>query len=150
MAKRISKAKHYQLRWNIFKAVDVVEQYEQKTGDTSGHIPYAWLRNIYTGNLLDALQFGKIDNNQRYGVTFFADVEKPNGERGTVEIGYRIDDKMKLSELINGHPEVKVNKGGFTVKGWRGAKDEWLAEMDRDFKDCTCHNAWAVANCLVK
>ena len=144
------KAKHYSLRWNIFNAVEVVEQYEQTTGNMRGNIPYIWLRKIYSGSLLEALQFGRIENNQQYGVTFIADIEKPNGERGTVEISYRIDDKMKLSDLINGNPNVKVNKGGFTIKGWRGAKDEWLNEIESNFKDCTCHDAWAVANCLVK
>lgn len=144
------KAKHYQLNWNIFKAVDVVEQYEKHTGDTSGNISYVWLRKIYTGTLLEALQFGKIKNNQKYGVKFCADMEKPNGERGVVEISIKIDDKMKLSELINGNPDVKVNKGGFKVKGWRGAKGEWLSIMDSDYSDCECHDAWAVANCLVK
>lgn len=150
MAKKLNKAKHYQLRWNIFDAQEIVEKYESELGCGAEKMPYIVLKDIYSGSLLSAIYFEKIENNQRYGVTFFADIDKTNGERGTVEIGYRIDDKMKLSELINGNPDVKVNKGGFTVKGWRGAKDEWLAEMDRDFKDCTCHNAWAVANCLVK
>lgn len=144
------RAKHYQLKWDIFKAVDVVEEYENKTGDKSGNIPYMWLRKIYTGTLLEALQFGKIKNNQKYGVTFYSDLEKPNGERGVVEISIKIDDKMKLSELINGNPDVKVNKGGFKIKGWRGAKDEWLSIMDKDYSDCECRGAWAVANCLVK
>lgn len=141
------KAKHYSLNWNIFKTVDVVEQYEKRTGDTSGNIPYVRLRNIYTGSLLNALQFGRIKNNQRYCVTFFANMEKPNGEKGTVEVSYRIDDKMKLSELINGNPDVTVNGN---QKGWKGAKDEWLAVMDNEYADCICHDAWAVANCLVK
>lgn len=34
--KQAPKAKHYQLRWNVFNAVDVVEQYEAQTGDKSG------------------------------------------------------------------------------------------------------------------
>ena len=57
---------------------------------------------------------------------------------------------MKLSELINGKDDVNVNKGGFIVKGWRGAKDEWLKIMDEEFKDDLCHEAIAVVNCLVK
>lgn len=31
-----AKSKHYQLCWNVFHAVDVVEQYEAQTGDKSG------------------------------------------------------------------------------------------------------------------
>jgi hypothetical protein len=36
------------------------------------------------------------------------------------------------------------------VKGWKGAKDEWLSMMDDEFKDDMCLDAWAVANCLVR
>lgn len=46
-AKQAPKAKHYQLRWNVFHAVDVVEQYEAQTGDKSGVLPYPVLAKIY-------------------------------------------------------------------------------------------------------
>lgn len=138
------------MAWDIFHAVDVVEEYEAKTGDTSGGLPYMWLRKIYTGNLLDALQFGKINLVQRYGVTFKSKIEKQDGSITLVEYGFKIDEPMKLSELINGKPDVNVNKGGFIVKGWKGAKDEWLKIMDEEFKDDLCLSAVAVANCLVK
>ena len=144
------KSKHYSLAWDIFHAVDVVEEYEAKTGDTSGNLPYMWLRKIYTGNLLDALQFGKINLVQRYGVTFKSKIEKQDGSIGLVEYSFKIDEPMKLSELINGKDDVNVNKGGFKVKGWKGAKDEWLKIMDEEFKDDLCHEAIAVVNCLVK
>lgn len=32
----MKKSKHYTMSWDIFKAVDIVEQYETKTGDMSG------------------------------------------------------------------------------------------------------------------
>ena len=70
-AKQAPKAKHYQLRWNVFHAVDVVEQYEAQTGDKSGVLPYPVLAKIYQGNLMSALQLGTIVNHQTYGVTFF-------------------------------------------------------------------------------
>lgn len=138
------------MTWDIFHAVDVVEEYEAKTGDTSGQIPYAWLRKIYTGNLFDALQFGKINNIQKYGVTFKAKIEKQDGSVGIAEYSFKIDEPMRLSELINGKDDVKVNKGGFTVKGWKGAKDEWLKIMDEEFKNDLCLEAIAIVNCLVK
>ena len=48
-AKQAPKAKHYQLNWNVFHAVDVVEQYEAQTGDKSGLLPYpVWQK----GNLI--------------------------------------------------------------------------------------------------
>lgn len=146
----MKKSKHYTMSWDIFKAVEVVEKYETKTGDTSGQLPYAWLRKIYTGNLLDALQFGKIKNIQRYGVTFKALIEKQDGSVGVAEYGFKIDEPMLLSELINGKDDVTVNKSGFKVKGWRGAKDEWLKIMDEEFKDDLCLEAYSVVNCLVK
>lgn len=138
------------MTWDIFKAVDVVEEYEAKTGVITGILPYAWLKRIYFGNLLDALQFGKINLVQRYGVTFKAKIEKQDGSVGIVEYGFKIDEPMKLSELFNGKPDVNVNKGGFVVKGWKGAKDEWLKIMDDEFGDDLCVEAVAIANCLVK
>lgn len=29
-----NKAQHYQLSWNVFNAVEIVEQYEKQSGDT--------------------------------------------------------------------------------------------------------------------
>lgn len=146
----MKKSKHYQMSWDIFKAVEVVEQYEQATGDTSGQIPYRWLKKIYNGALLDALQFGKIKPVQRYGVTFKAKIEREDGTVGTAEYGFKIDEPMLLSELINGKDDVKVKKDGFTIRGWRGAKDEWLDIMDSEFKNDLCLEAHAVVNCLVR
>lgn len=146
----MNKSKHYQMSWDIFKAVEVVEQYEQATGDTSGQIPYRWLKKIYNGNLLDALQFGKIKPVQRYGVTFKAKIEQTDGKVGTAEYGFKIDEPMLLSELINGKDDVKVKKGGFTIRGWKGAKNEWLDIMDTEFKNDLCLEAYAVVNCLVR
>ena len=97
------------------------------------------------------LQLGTIVNHQTYGVTFFAKIKKESGEEGIVERGFRIDTPMKLSEFINGYENCYVNKGhGLKVKGWKGAKDEWLSMMDDEFKDDMCLDAWAVANCLVR
>lgn len=150
-AKQAPKAKHYQLRWNVFHAVDVVEQYEAQTGDKSGLLPYPVLAKIYQGNLMPALQLGTIVNHQTYGVTFFAKIKKDSGEEGVVERGFRIDTPMKLSEFINGYENCYVNKGhGLKVKGWKGAKEEWLSMMNEEFHNDTCLDAWAVANCLVR
>ncbi|WP_228261884.1 hypothetical protein [Acinetobacter baumannii] len=55
-----NKAQHYQLTWNVFNAVEIVEQYEKQTGDTSGQLPLPVLMKIYQGSLLTALQFGTI------------------------------------------------------------------------------------------
>ncbi len=149
--KQALKSKHYQLRWNVFHAVETVEQYEAQTGDKSGVLPYPVLAKIYQGNLMPALQFGTIVNHQTYGVTFFAKIKKDSGEEGLVERGFRIDTPMKLSEFINGYEDCYVHQGhGLKVKGWKGAKDEWLSMMDSEFKDDYCLDAWAVANCLVR
>ena len=32
--RKTPKAQHYQLTWNVFNAVEIVEQYEKQTGDT--------------------------------------------------------------------------------------------------------------------
>ncbi|APR70750.1 hypothetical protein [Acinetobacter haemolyticus] len=102
-------------------------------------------------NLMPALQLGTIVNHQTYGVTFFAKIKKDTGEEGLVERGFRIDTPMKLSEFINGYEDCYVNKGhGLKVKGWKGAKEEWLSMMDEEFHNDTCLDAWAVANCLVR
>ena len=144
------KSKHYQLKWNIFQAVQVVEEYEAKTGSKQGNLPFPVLERIYTGTLFSALQHGKIKNHQRYGVTFFSKIKKQDGSIGIVERGFKIDEPMKLSELINGYPNCYVNKGGIKVKGWKGAKTEWLDMMDEEFHNDTCLDAWGVVNCLVK
>lgn len=146
-----NKAQHYQLSWNVFNAVEIVEQYEKQSGDTTGQLPLPVLMKIHQGSLLTALQFGTIPNHQTYGVTFFAKIKKDSGEEGIVERGFRIDTPMKLSEFINGYSDCYVNKGhGLKTKGWKGAKEEWLSMMDEEFKSDTCLDAWAVANCLHK
>ena len=43
-----------------------------------------------------------------------------------------------------------VAMNGLRVKGWKGAKDEWLSMMDDELKNDMCLDAWAVANCLVR
>lgn len=144
------KSKHYQLKWNIFQAVQVVEEYEAKTGSKQGNLPFPVLARIYTGTLFSALQHGKIKNHQRYGVTFFSQIQKQDGSIGIVERGFKIDEPMMLSELINGKPDCYVNKSGIKVKGWRGAKNEWLAMMDDEFHNDECLDAWGVVNCMVK
>lgn len=60
------KSKHYTMSWDVFKAVEIVEAYEAKTGDTSGRIPYQWLRKIYTGNHLMLYNLAKL---RTYSVT---------------------------------------------------------------------------------
>lgn len=151
-AKQVQKAKHYQLSWNVFHAVEVVEQYEAQSGDKSGLLPYPVLAKIYKGNLMPALQLGTIVNHQTYGVTFFAKIKKESGDEGIVERGFRIDTPMKLSEFINGYENcyVYMDKDGSREEGWKGAKEEWLSMMDDEFKDDMCLDAWAVANCLVR
>ena len=144
-----AKAQHYQLRWNVFKAVKIVEDFEKKHGKIE--IDYLTLRKIYKGNLLEALHFQKIENHQLYGVTFYADIERQDGSRGTVERGIKLSEKMKFSEFINGYPDCYVNHGhGLQAKGWKGAGDYWLSIMDEEFHGDLCHDAWAVANCLVR
>lgn len=146
----MNKSKHYQLKWNIFNAVKVVEDYEKRTGKKDGAIPFFELAKIYTGSLFTALQLGKIKNSQLYGVTFFSHIKKQDGSVGIVERGFKIDIPMKLSELINGYAGCYVNKGGIKVKGWKGAKNEWLAMMDEEFHNDECLDAWGVVNCMVK
>ena len=144
-------AKHFQMTWDVFNAVEVVEQYEKETGDTSGQMPYMWLRKIYKGNLFDELQFGTLKNHQIYGVTFKSDIELQDGSRGIVERGFKLSEKMKLSELINGYEDCYVNHcHGLQTKGWKGAMKVWLKMMDEEFGGAICHSATAVANCLAK
>ena len=91
-----------------------------------------------------------IKNHQKYGVTFFSQIQKQDGSIGIVERGFKIDEPMMLSELINGKSDCYVNKSGIKVKGWRGAKNEWLAMMDDEFHNDECLDAWGVVNCMVK
>ena len=113
------KSKHFQMTWDVLHAVAVVHQYEKETGKTSGQMPYAWLRKIYSGNLFDELQFGTLKNHQIYGVTFKSDIELQDGSRGIVERGFKISEKMKLSELINGYEDCYVQQGhGLQIKDW--------------------------------
>lgn len=126
----MKKSKHYQLRWNVFDAVKIVEQHQELT--------YPVLRKIYSGDMLDAIYFGKIKNYQRYGVTFYSEMELEDGSVGIVERGMRMPEPMSLLEFIDGKD------------GWVGAKNYWLDMMETEFKDAVCHDAWAVANCMVR
>ncbi|MFU8927774.1 hypothetical protein [Acinetobacter puyangensis] len=144
-----AKSQHYQLKWNILDAVKIAEDFAAKHGNAE--IDYPTLKKIYTGNLLEALYFKKIVNNQKYGCTFFADIELEDGSRGIVERSIQLSEPMKLTEFFDGYDNCYVNRGnGLKTKGWKGAGDFWLSMMDEEFAGATCHNAWAIANCLVK
>lgn len=143
------KSQHYQLRWNIMDAAKAVEDFEAKYGKVE--LSYLTLKKIYQGNLMDALYFQKIKNYQYYGVKFYADIELEDGSRGMVERNIKLSEPMKFSEFMNGYQDCYVNHGGgLKTKGWKGAGDFWLSMMDDEFAGATCHDAWAVANCLVK
>lgn len=124
-------------------AVEVVEEYEAKYGK-GAELDYYALRQIYSGNLLDAINMKRIKNHQKYGVTFFSKIESPDGTESTVERGITLDMKMSINQFISGVHSVT----GQHI--WQGAGDYWLEMMDKEFPDCICHDAWAVANCLVK
>ena len=63
----------------------------------------------------------------------------------------KLSEKMKFSEFLNGYADCYVNHGnGLKTKGWKGAGDYWLSIMDEEFHGDLCHDAWAVANCLVR
>lgn len=142
------KKKHYTMSWDIMKAVDVVEQYEQKHG--KGQLPHAWLKRIYTGSLLDAVHFGRIPKRNCYGVAFKTLLEDDLGKRIESTVSFKLDTATSLTEIINGISDCKVrHKAGLTTKGWRGAKEEWLKIMDDEWSDYTCIHAEAVVNCLV-
>lgn len=143
------KAQHYQLKWNIIKATQLVEEFEAKYGNVE--LDYLTLSKIYQGNLLPALHFQKIKNYQMYGVKFYADVELEDGSRGIVERNIKLSEKMAFSQFIKGYEDCYVNRGnGIFTKGWKGAAEFWLDMMDEEFAGSLCHDAWAVANCLVK
>ena len=69
--------KHYQLKWNILRAVKVVEAFEKVHGKKP--LTYTCLRKIYTGNLLEASYFGKIPKRNLYGVTFETKIKLTDG-----------------------------------------------------------------------
>lgn len=142
------KKKHYTMQWDILKAVDVVEEYERTGG--KGQLPYAWLRKIYTGNLLDAVHFSKIPKRNTYGVAFKTLIQDVSGQHAWVDTSFRLDTPTSLTELINGMSDCKVkDKTGFTTRGWKGAKDEWLKIMDEDYPNYDCIQDYVVVNCLV-
>lgn len=142
-------SKHYQLKWNLFESVKLVEEYVKVHGEKP--IPFTFLRKLYSGNLLHVMEHALIGKYQRYGVTFFSKLELKQGGECIVERGFRIDEPMSLTELIDGKDACYVSHGnGLKTKGWVGAKDAWVKMMDSEYPDDLCVDAWAVANCLVR
>lgn len=127
-----NKKKHYTLSWDVLKAVEVVEEYQHLR-----ELPYMALQRIYTGNLLPAVHFKKIPNRNKYGVTFHTEIKMLDGTIGNIETGMRIDEKVTLTELIDGGSV------------WKGAKNEWLEAMDEYGNEWECVSAKAVINCLI-
>lgn len=143
------KSQHYQLKWNVLQAAEIAIDFEKKHG--KAEIDYPTLKRIYTGNLLEALYFKRIVNHQNYGCTFYADIELLDGSRGIVERSIKLSEPMRLTQFFEGYEECYINHGsGLKSKGWKGASRFWLDMLDEEFRGSNCHDAWAVANCLVK
>ena len=142
------KKKHYQLTWDILKAVDVVKEYERIHGAVQ--LTYPWLCKIYKGNLLEAAHFNRIPKRNMYGVTFKTRIQLENGQQVLDHTSFKLDTPVTLTELIDGIKDAKVrDKTGIITKGWKGASKEWIALMDNQWSDYECLEAHAVVNCLV-
>lgn len=143
VARKHKPKQHFQLRWNIFNAVEEVVKFEAIHG-VGTPLDIVTLTRIYSGNMLEAINSKRIENKQYYGVTFYAKLKHPDGQESQVEDSIRLDMVMSINQFISG----THSKTGHRY--WQGAGDFWLEMMDNDYPDYECLDAWAVANCLAE
>ena len=105
---------------------------------------------LYTGDLVQNINFGRVKNSQRYGVTFYTELEAPDGTKVKNEIAVRVDANLKLSEFFNGFAEAFTMYGEFKIKGWPGASKMWASMIEKEYPDHKVTSAVGKVNCLAK
>lgn len=119
------KRKLYELFWNVLRSADLISTLPERAP-----IPSAMLGRIYTGNGLRLL--GQSHSKPRIFTATLTTTAKDNeGKIHTLEMKYRNDSPMFLSQLINA---VKV---------------AWLQENDTALADMDVIDVQAVARCWV-
>ena len=138
------KSIHLSACWGILHALDLSEEYEGRP------FPVSVAMKLYTGDLVQNINFGRVKNSQRYGVTFYTELEAPDGTKVKNEIAVRVDANLKLSEFFNGFAEAFTMYGEFKIKGWPGASKMWASMIEKEYPDHKVTSAVGKVNCLAK
>lgn len=138
------KSIHLSACWDILHALDLSEEYEGRP------FPVSVAMKLYTGDLVQNINSGRVKNSQRYGVTFYTELEAPDGTKVKNEIAVRVDANLKLSEFFNGFAEAFTMYGEFKIKGWPGASKMWASMIEKDYPDHKVTSAVGKVNCLAK
>ena len=138
------KSIHLSTCWDILHAIDLSEEYEGR------QFPVSVAMKLYTGDLVQNINSGRVKNSQRYGVTFYTELEAPDGTKVKNEIAVRVDANLKLSEFFNGFAEAFTMYGEFKIKGWLGASKMWASMIEKEYPDHKVTSAVGKVNCLAK
>lgn len=138
------KSIHLSACWDILHALDLSEEYEGR------RFPVSVAMKLYTGDLVQNINSGRVKNSQRYGVTFYTELEAPDGTKVKNEIAVRVDANLKLSEFFNGFAEAFTMYGEFKIKGWPGASKMWASMIEKEYPDHKVTSAVGKVNCLAK
>ena len=138
------KSIHLSACWDILHALDLSEEYEGR------QFPVSVAMKLYTGDLVQNINSGRVKNSQRYGVTFYTELEAPDGTKVKNEIAVRVDANLKLSEFFNGFAEAFTMYGEFKIKGWPGASKMWDSMIEKEYPDHKVTSAVGKVNCLAK
>ena len=138
------KSIHLSACWDILHALDLSEEYEGRP------FPVSVAMKLYTGDLVQNINSGRVKNSQRYGVTFYTELEAPDGTTVKNEIAVRVDANLKLSEFFNGFAEAFTMYGEFKIKGWPGASKMWASMIEKEYPDHKVTSAVGKVNCLAK
>jgi hypothetical protein len=138
------KSIHLSACWDILHALDLSEEYEGR------QFPVSVAMKLYTGDLVQNINSGRVKNSQRYGVTFYTELEAPDGTKVKNEIAVRVDANLKLSEFFNGFAEAFTMYGEFKIKGWPGASKMWASMIEKEYPDHKVTSAVGKVNCLAK
>lgn len=138
------KSIHLSACWDILHALDLSEEYEGR------QFPVSVAMKLYTGDLVQNINSGRVKNSQRYGVTFYTELEAPDGTKVKNEIAVRVDANLKLSEFFNGFAEAFTMYGEFKIKGWPGASKMWASMIEKEYPDHRVTSAVGKVNCLAK
>ena len=138
------KSIHLSACWDILHALDLSEEYDGR------QFPVSVAMKLYTGDLVQNINSGRVKNSQRYGVTFYTELEAPDWTKVKNEIAVRVDANLKLSEFFNGFAEAFTMYGEFKIKGWPGASKMWASMIEKEYPDHKVTSAVGKVNCLAK
>lgn len=111
------KAKLYTMTFDVINTIERIENNQPV---------------LLTGSLNAAVNSGRLNPVQKYGVTFKCAVIRDDGAKGIVEHGLKFDEKMGLRDTV------------------RAAATKWVEILETEHKDCTVEKCMATINCLAR